>query len=111
MVAPTHRFSSGSRPSLGRLHRLRHGLQGFRHDLLVGVRLVNRVEKEIHRAELEQWLGKELQMCGRVTELLRSDTILNAPAVHSHDHVQQRLLDYCGSCREVEGSLSTDHIG
>jgi hypothetical protein len=62
--------SSSSTHAQRRLHRTRQNLGSHRHDLLVALRVVNRIEKEVLEAEYENWLLDETQKCERVGLML-----------------------------------------
>ena len=49
---------------------MRQRLGGYRHDLLVALRVVNGVEREMVRAEWEAWLRGEAWRCERAKGLL-----------------------------------------
>ncbi|KAL2260982.1 hypothetical protein VTK26DRAFT_4845 [Humicola hyalothermophila] len=67
-------FSSGaSRATARRLRRMRQRLGGYRHDLLVAMRVVNGVEREMVQAEWEAWLEGEAWRCEQVKELLSDE--------------------------------------
>ena len=83
-----------------KLRRFRWSLQGYRQDLLVAMRVVNRVEHEVYQAELEGWIRDELQKCEQVTDLLQSNHTTKATQFHGSQEIQNRLQEYCGSCRE-----------
>lgn len=66
--------SATTRAAARRLRRTRQRLGGYRHDLLVAMRVVNGIELEMVQSEWENWLADETQRCERVkTMLLRSD--------------------------------------
>ncbi|RYP64051.1 hypothetical protein DL770_009260 [Monosporascus sp. CRB-9-2] len=62
--------SPASRATAQRLRRTRQKLGVYRHDLLVAMRLVNRVEREVMRSEWENWLLDENLRCDEVGEVL-----------------------------------------
>jgi hypothetical protein len=45
----------------------------YRHDLLVAMRVVNKIESEMVHSEWESWLAGETGRCERVRELLARD--------------------------------------
>ncbi|KAK2801172.1 SNF1-interacting protein [Onygenales sp. PD_10] len=51
------------------LQRTRERLGTYRHNLLVALRVVNRIEAEVIQAEWERWLQRETRKC-RVVEIL-----------------------------------------
>ena len=67
-------FSEAStRSTASRLQRTRHRLGVYRNDLLVALRMVNRIETESVRAEWENWVVEEGVKCLRTASLLRQD--------------------------------------
>ena len=59
--------------STRRLHRSRQNLGSHRHDLLVALRVVNRIEKEVVEAEYENWLLDETHKCDRVGAIIEGN--------------------------------------
>jgi hypothetical protein len=94
-----HSFSSPSPSSLHirthqRLHRTRQNLSRHRHDLLVALRVVNRIESEVLHAEFESWIMDEMVMCERVWELL-------GQAGEEKKDARERIERYCRDCEGV----------
>lgn len=86
-----------------RLDRTRQTLGTYRHDLLVAMRVVNRIEREVVQAEYEDWLMGENRRCG----LLR-----DAIAENKTEHLGERVKEvsewqgkYCESCGEEWGRM------
>jgi hypothetical protein len=65
--------SSASRATARRLRRTRQRLGSYRHDLLVAMRVVNSVEREVLQSEWENWLTQEKSLCDDLDSILRSD--------------------------------------
>lgn len=59
-----------SRAAARRLRRTRQRLGSYRHDLLVAMRLVNSVERELLRSEWENWVLDENLRCDQVADVL-----------------------------------------
>ncbi len=113
---------SATRSTARRLRRTRQHLGSYRHDLLVAMRLVNNVEREMMRAEWENWLLDENTRCKQVKMILREDQTNLSPTERVKGADPQEVLDakeknkmsngqnlrrwqaeYCGSCqRELE---------
>ncbi|KAK0389441.1 hypothetical protein NLU13_3016 [Sarocladium strictum] len=104
--------SGYSRGSARRLKNTRQRLGTYRHDLLVAMRIVNSIEREVLQAEWENWLMNEKTLCDDLDIMLKAD----AGEEHgkSSDGTQQafkgvprqkkQALDewsqnHCGSCR------------
>ncbi|KAI1939040.1 SNF1-interacting protein [Ophidiomyces ophidiicola] len=89
-----------------RLQRTRERLGSYRHDLLVALRVVNSIEKEVVRAEWERWVRQETKRCQMVDHVLRGRRFEN----ESIDEMRQNLSesedvenwykDYCFSCEQ-----------
>lgn len=85
------------------LHRSRDALARYRHDLLVALRVVNRVERDIVLSEWEDWLRMEERKCSQVENLLQQ----RHTAAKSDKNVLKELdeeldadfAEYCASCR------------
>ncbi|KAL5612821.1 hypothetical protein BROUX41_004098 [Berkeleyomyces rouxiae] len=111
-----------------RIHRTRQRLGAYRHDLLVAMRVVNRIEREMEMAEWEAWVADENQRCAQLRYALDvSDTAATAatadsgsgdgapgqPAASKPDRLDERRAalglwyeDYCGSCRADARALA-----
>ncbi|KAI9806214.1 MAG: hypothetical protein M1825_006329 [Sarcosagium campestre] len=77
-------FSAPStRKAAKRLRRTRHRLASYRHDLLVAMRVVNTVEREMMLAEWETWLEDELTKCEQVGHLLAVEETARASRLQS----------------------------
>lgn len=85
------------------LHRSRDALARYRHDLLVAIRVVNRVEREIVLSEWEYWLHIEERKCSQVEALLQQNKSAGQGHVNMLEDVDERLgadfAQYCASCR------------
>lgn len=89
-----------TRATGSRLHRTRQNLAAYRHDLLVSMRLVNRVEREVLRAEWENWVLDENVRCRRVGEMIKARNETEGGV----DAVMEWHEAYCGDCgRALEG--------
>lgn len=130
--------SAASRATARRLRRSRQRLGVYRHDLLVAMRILNGVEREMLQSEWENWLMDENQRCHQVGTVLRmwNDTA-STPSSNSRgaattdlagdDADTQKMLkekdegrraalrdwydDYCGSCRRDQEALVLERQG
>jgi hypothetical protein len=118
-------FSEGAtRSTARRLRRTRQHLGSYRHDLLVAMRLVNNIEREMMRAEWENWLLDENTRCKQVQMMLREDQKNVSPTKRVKGADPQQVLDakekdrmskrenlrrwqeeYCGSCQREQELL------
>ncbi|KAI0436564.1 PH domain-containing protein [Xylaria telfairii] len=125
-----------SRATARRLRRTRQKLGSYRHDLVVAMRLVNRVETEMLRSEWENWLMDEASRCEQVGIALQeapqktgnskanSIKAQLAQKVLSHggdndgekqternDSLRRWYDDYCGSCKVEQNTLMREREG
>jgi hypothetical protein len=100
-----------TRASAHRLQRTRQQLGTYRHDLLVAMRVVNSIEKEVLQTEWEYWLTTENRRCRQIEvvleELDNNGTkvlTLDALAARGND-IRKWYDDYCVSCRYEHDKL------
>ena len=119
---------SGAKQTSRRLQRTRSALGGYRHDLLVALRVVNRIEKEVVEAEWESWVRDEVGRCGQLEAMLnekgnatlteakdenkdekdRLQVVLGGLSGGQERGIEKWYQQYCGSCRiEWEGLKRT----
>ena len=104
VLSPATKSSSAG----DRLHRSRDAMAKYRHDLLVALRVVNKVERDLVVSEWEDWVRSEERKCARVEDMLlqrRWSERKTSPT--SADEIDTELGAgfgaYCASCRgEVE---------
>lgn len=89
--------SPTSRATARRLRRTRQRLASYRHDLVVAMRVVNGVEREVVRSEWEAWLADESARCEEMRGVLERDGGERAEGVRGW------VEGYCGSC---EGDMA-----
>ncbi|KMU89886.1 SipA3 [Coccidioides immitis H538.4] len=94
-----------------RLQRTRQRLGTYRHDLLVALKVINSIEKEVIRAEWERWIQQETRRCHMVDNMLNNRG--TKPDKDRADDVKQRFSgreddienwykDYCLSCEQEQ---------
>jgi hypothetical protein len=89
-----------------RLHRSRDAMAKYRHDLLVALRVVNKVERDLVLSEWEDWVRSEERKCARVEEMLlqRRQSKNKSGAAFTAQELDAELgadfATYCASCRE-----------
>ncbi|KAF2118755.1 hypothetical protein BDV96DRAFT_487764 [Lophiotrema nucula] len=105
---------SSSTHTTRRLHRTRQNLGSHRHDLLVALRVVNRIEKEVLEAEYVNWLSEETRKCGRVGSMLDggvksgggNDKGKNKKGrEEGGKEVEEWVKSYCGDCESALGGV------
>ncbi|KAJ9154953.1 PH domain-containing protein [Pleurostoma richardsiae] len=122
--------SATSKATARRLRRTRQRLGSYRHDLLVAMRVVNSIEREMVQSEWENWLADENVRCEEVALMLAerggggggaSSSPAAVPTHHGLQGLHQNVLrqvdektiealrgwhrEYCGSCRTDRARL------
>jgi hypothetical protein len=93
-----------------RLHRTRQSLGSHRHDLLVALRVVNRIEKEVLEAEYENWLVDETNKCEKMGTILARDGEVGKEGIKEGEKEKVKVVEewvkgYCGDCERALGSV------
>lgn len=119
-------FSSAlTKATAQRLRRTRQRLGVYRHELLVGMRVVNSVEREMMQSEWENWLMNEKMLCddlgavlkrsgGKGSSLLSGDKATMAQKVMSTLSPDRRKAleewkeKHCGSCQQDYASVMSE---
>lgn len=94
-ISSSQAFFKPSTHSTQRLHRTRQNLGSHRHDLLVALRVVNRIEKEVVEAEYANWLLDETHKCSKVGKLLEG-----AAKIGKEKQVEDWVNGYCADCEK-----------
>lgn len=105
--------TASSRSTAQRLRRMRQRLGAYRHDLLVAMRIVNSVEREMLQSEWENWLVDENARCGQLRSVLKAGgTADGAEGVaggaadgDKRERAKAWVEGYCGSCWADMGLL------
>ncbi|KAI9785200.1 MAG: SNF1-interacting protein [Geoglossum umbratile] len=118
-------LEASARATSRRLRRTRQHFGAYRHDLLVAMRVINNVEREILMVEWENWLMDENIRCGQLEDFLREnrtsslkrprDTdaqqpILDAAVKKNFGPVIGLLKEHCQSCRREHDSLRDSRV-
>jgi hypothetical protein len=91
-----------ARQKAAQLRSTRQYLAAMRHELLVSLRVVNTVEKEVVDGEWMNWLGEEMYRCDRAAQILSNAT--DDDLQHRVDAVA-KVRDYCRDCNRVWGNV------
>ncbi|KAF8458342.1 hypothetical protein BGX38DRAFT_1265089 [Terfezia claveryi] len=91
--------SASTRRTALNLMKTRLNLGTYRHDLLVALRLVNSMERNILQSEWENWLVDEALKCSQASFMLKEK--LDEEDGEGIEAVARSVKDYCRSC-EVE---------
>ncbi len=113
--------TSSTKAAARRLRRTQQHLGSYRHDLLIAMRIVNRIEREMVQAEWENWLLDEVTKCKAVETMIgenrtnaltsrngQAGTQQKLAAENDHDRFREIrvwLDDYCGSCSREQEEL------
>lgn len=100
---------SPSRPqtaTVRRLQRSRHHLGAKRHDLLVAMRVVNSIEREMVQAEWETWLTEESIKCKQLEAIIRQNSTElltgKGKGIDRPKEISAWYQEYCGSCSKEQ---------
>ncbi|KAI2618719.1 hypothetical protein GGS26DRAFT_574270 [Hypomontagnella submonticulosa] len=124
---------ASSRATARRLRQTRQKLGAYRHDLLVAMRVVNSVEREMLHAEWENWLLDENHRCEQVGAVLTAwnssssagdgvkgdktaqkvlqDDGAEGKGEAKRENLQRWYEEYCGSCRADRDELIREREG
>lgn len=98
-----------------RLSRARGALARYRHDLLVALRVVNRVERDVVLAEWDDWVRTEDRNCARIEQLVKTQQHQKKGGDGKKGSSSQQQTDaelgedfaqYCESCRRELADIS-----
>ncbi|KAL2130536.1 hypothetical protein VTI74DRAFT_6257 [Chaetomium olivicolor] len=97
-------ISTTTQVTARRLRRVRQRMGAYRHDLLVAMRVVNKIELEMVQSEWEAWLAGEVGRCERVRELLvRDDAPAGERKKRGREGEQQVVMQGTGDGADNEG--------
>lgn len=101
-----------------RLRRTRQHLGSYRHELMIAIRVVNNVEREMVKAEWENWLLDENHRCRQVQMMLQEDrkkrkrqqgdsqqAMVTSEQQLRMDELRTWHENYCGNCRLEQEKL------
>lgn len=94
----------GVAPASYRLQQVRRKLGGYRHDLLVAMRVVNSIEREVIQSEWEKWTMQEHRRCHAVESIINvNDTkaaqgFLRGRKDKNEAQLASWYQHYCASC-------------
>ncbi|KAL6713487.1 SNF1-interacting protein [Lecanora helva] len=113
--SPPSTLSPPSLPQSASLHRFqktRHHLGQKRHDLLVAMRVVNSIEREMVQAEWESWLAEEGMRCSMMEGIIHSKSREEGRkdqqgaekygSNRTDEEIRSWHREYCASCRREQ---------
>lgn len=83
-----------------KLWKSRKTLAEHRHDLIVSMRVINKVEEEILQASWEHWLKEEDLKCKKMMRVLITSTSTSEARQDGNGLLVKELEEYCSGCRE-----------
>lgn len=95
-----------TRSTARRLRRTRQHLGSYRHDLVVAMRVVNNIEREMVKAEWENWLLDENTKCKQVQTMLQENHTSSTPSKKSKGSDSQKVI----AAKEKERSGRLDDM-
>lgn len=96
--------STSSHQTSRRLTRTRDAIARYRHDLLVALRVVNRVERDVVLAEWEEWVRAEDKKCATIEAVVRGKKSSVQGQEEAEEGLGKGFEKYCSSCRvELQG--------
>ncbi|KAL8673367.1 MAG: hypothetical protein Q9168_002214 [Polycauliona sp. 1 TL-2023] len=123
---PEKAQDAGNKGSFDRLGRSRRRLGSQRHDLLVAMRVINSIERELVDAEWEGWVMDENAKCQQVKNLMGRNRTASfdrdvSAQTGNHPPVGMDSLDrtqvmswhgvYCGSCAQEKEMMVAKQMG
>jgi len=121
-LTSTHPRDAISKSAARRLQETRERLGMYRHDLIVALRVVNSVEREVLQNEWERWLQQETRRCHQVELLLNQDdettevdfdSFPRAGALFGEhrNEIKHLYEDYCKSCLQEQERIDENRSG
>lgn len=121
--------SSWGKATARRIRRTRQRLGSYRHELLVAMRVVNSIEREMVQSEWENWLADETQRCDQLKGVLDEEQSKASKQQQQKQGQKQKVMaaesidderrsklrawheTYCGSCRMDQQAVSAGRDG
>lgn len=114
-LGTSSRKEAVARGATRRIQQTRERLGVYRYDLLVALRVINSIEKEVLQSEWERWLQQEVRRCRQVEGLLvndaddKTDTEEGQTVLAGlNGDVKQWYETYCSSCEREQEQSATD---
>lgn len=98
-----------SRSTAQRLRRTRQRLGSHRHDLLVAMRMVNSIEREMLQSEWDNWLVNEKSLCDNLDSVLGSEG--HETRTSADDAAKKVMRSMSSERREVLKGWRDKHCG
>jgi hypothetical protein len=115
-LSTSGRKESVARSAVRRVQQTRERLGVYRYNLLVALRVVNSIEKEVIQSEWERWIQQELRRCRQVEDLLAEDGDRTGAQSKNGQKVLTGLNDdfrhwyetYCSSCQREQEQFAAN---
>ena len=97
-----------AKKSARRFQQTREELGIYRHDLIVALRVLNTIDRELVQNEWEAWLHTELRRCRQVEDLLDENKMTSTQSVFAEevDEIRRWHDSYCVSCQRAKSTGS-----
>ncbi|WPG98485.1 Hypothetical protein R9X50_00127600 [Acrodontium crateriforme] len=92
-----------------RFQRTRAALASYRHDLLVAMRVVNRVEKDVVSAEWESWVQGEAERCILVKQMFQRQNPHGKDTPSLEAELGEDFVHYCRGCQADVEALKVNN--
>lgn len=116
---------SSTKSTAKRLRRTRQHLGSYRYDLMIAMRVVNNIERNVLKAEWENWLLDENMRCKQAHMMLRENQTNSLSSSKVKGGSSQQVLqvddnmnelrkwhqEYCGSCKAEQDLLTQGEEG
>ena len=112
------------RSTARRLRRTRQRMGNYRHDLVVAMRVVNSIEREMVQSEWENWLMNEKELCDDLEMMLQSGSGSGSSKATSAEEAARKMIksmspdskkameewrdEHCGSCKHDYRAVMTE---
>ncbi|KAL4927960.1 putative transcription factor SipA3 [Aspergillus undulatus] len=114
-LTATTRREAVARSAARRVQQTRERLGVYRYNLLVALRVVNSIEKEVLQSEWERWLQQEVRRCRQVEDLLANEDDKSSGSDGAqtvlaglNGEIRQWYEMYCSSCQQEQEQLVTE---
>ncbi|KAF4636436.1 hypothetical protein G7Y89_g1643 [Cudoniella acicularis] len=96
---------TSTRSTARRLRRTRQHLGSYRHDLMVAMRVVNNIEREMMKAEWENWLLDENTRCKQVQVMLQEPRPSTSATKKRKGNNAQRVMEAKAKAKERASNM------
>ncbi|KAF4124143.1 PH protein [Geosmithia morbida] len=107
--SPSSVLSPWSKATTRRIRRTRQRLGVYRHDLVVAIKVVNSIERQLLQSEWEDWLGNEILLCEDLGDVMReTESSSSASSVGSNKDTSTSTAATMSSMHSFFRSMPSD---